>query len=146
MKPYNRIKKESEKIFKRNTGISKENFLYLAEKISQEIEKEKEEKPIKKRGLKKTKISQEDRLLLVLYYFLNLGNIFDISESYCCKIYRRYAHLLSKIERLQNRKEREEQPYETLIIDVSEQPIERPIQNQYDYYSGKKKDTRSKFS
>ena len=32
-----------------------------------------------------------------------------------------------------------ENPPETLIIDVTEQPIERPVKGQKQYYSGKKK-------
>jgi hypothetical protein len=86
----------------------------------------------------------EDRLLLTLYYLrhyptlINLAAIFGISESYCHKVYARTARLLAKVEKLPNRKVLLEDPTATVAIDVSEQPIERPVKNQKAYYSGKK--------
>ncbi|MCK5522990.1 MAG: hypothetical protein KAI83_07645 [Thiomargarita sp.] len=50
-----------------------------------------------------------------------------------------------KVETLANRKNRLENPPETLIIDVTEQPIERPVKDQKSYYSGKKRDIQLKF-
>ena len=148
MKLYEEIKNNTPKSFLRTTGISLNNFLSLCCKVETQIEKEKEKTPIKKRGLKKYKISQQDCVLLTLYYlrhyitFQNLGHIFDISESYCYKIYSRYARILAKVVKLPNRKHMINEVKETLIIDVSEQPIERPVSNQKEYYSGKKKDIR----
>lgn len=52
----------------------------------------KKRNPLKKRGLKKSKLSLEERVLLTIYYlrhyptFVNLANIFEISESYCHRI------------------------------------------------------------
>ena len=102
---------------------------------------------MKKRGLKESKLSLEleDVVLLTLYYirhyptFDNLANIFEISESYWNKIYNKTARILAKVETLPNRKNLLENPPETLIIDVTEQPIERPVKGQKQYYSGKKK-------
>jgi hypothetical protein len=71
--------------------------------------------------------------------FANLANIFSISESYCHKVYSRYVRILAKVGKLPNRKELINSPPDTLIIDVSEQPIERPMKHQKEYYSGKKK-------
>jgi len=85
----------------------------------------------------------EDRLLLTLYYLrhyptlINLGAVFGISESYCHKIYSRTARLLAKIEKLQSRKTLLD-PTATVILAVSEQPIERPVTGQKAFYSGKK--------
>jgi hypothetical protein len=106
---------------------------------------EKERNPLKKRGLQKSELSLEDRVLLTIYYltnyptFENLAHIFEISESYCHKIYSRYAKYLAKVETLPNRRKLLENPPETVIIDVTEQPIERPVKGQKPYYSGKKK-------
>ena len=52
--------------------------------------------------------------------------------------------MLAKVEKLPNRKALLEDPEATLVIDVSEQPIERPVKNQKAYYSGKKNGIRSK--
>ncbi len=68
-----------------------------------------------------------------------MADIFEISESYCQKIYSRYARILAKVETLPNRKKLLENPPDTLIIDVTEQPIERPVKGQKPYYSGQKK-------
>ena len=60
-------------------------------------------------GLKKSKLICEDRILLTLYYLrhyptlMNLANLFEISESYCNKIYSRYSKILTKVENLPNR-------------------------------------------
>ena len=49
-------------------------------------------------------------ILLTLYYlrhyptFANLANVSGISESYCQKVYVRYARIIAKIETLPNRK------------------------------------------
>lgn len=68
-----------------------------------------------------------------------MANVFGISESYCHKIYCRYSRILVKVETLPNRKNLILNPPETVIIDVTEQPIERPVKGQKSYYSGKKK-------
>jgi hypothetical protein len=83
-------------------------------------------------------------LLLTLYYLrhyqtlINLVAVFDISESYCHKFYVRTARILAKVEKLPNCKTLLEDLAATLAIDVSEQPIERPVKNQKAYYSVKK--------
>jgi hypothetical protein len=145
MKRYKRMQMETEETFKRQTGISKEKFQYLCDKIDTYLKEEKECNPLKKRGKKTSELSLEDRILLTIFYlrhyptFANLADVFDISESYCHKIYSRYCQIFIKVEALPNRKNLFENPPETLIIDVTEQPIERPIKGQKTYYSGKKK-------
>jgi len=100
---------------------------------------------LKKRGLKNSELSLEERVLLTIYYlrhyptFANLADVFEISESYCHKIYSRYAKNFVKVETLPNRKNLLKNPDDTLIIDVTEQAIERPVKGQKPYYSGKKK-------
>jgi len=145
VKPFNQIHTYSPSQFKRATGISRKNFKRIRRKVDNHISSQKEIKPITKRGLKPSKLFLSDCILLTLYYlrhyptFDNLGNVFNISESYCHKIYSRYARIIAKVETLPNRKKLINSPPETLIIDVSEQPIERPVKHQKDYYSGKKK-------
>ena len=145
MKKYKEIEMETPENFKRITGISKEYFKNLSDKTEAYIEKEKKRNPLKQRGVKKSKLSLTDCVLLTIYYlrhyptFINLADVFDISESYCHKIYSRYSRILVKVETLQNRKNLLENPPETVIIDVTEQPIECPIKGQKPYYSGKKK-------
>lgn len=150
MKPYADICDDSPEKFKRETGLSKENFEGLYVKVDTFIEQEKVRYPLSNRGKQSSSISQKNRVLLTLYYlrhyptFANLGDVFSISESYCCKIYHKYARILSQVERLPNRKILLDKPVDTVIIDATEQPIERPLHRQKAYYSGKKSDIQSK--
>ena len=45
------------------------------------------------------------------------------------------------ILKLPSNKELTHEGLKAVVIDASEQPIERPVKNQKDYYSGKKNDT-----
>jgi len=150
MKKYEQLKTESPEKFQRMTGISPENFQTLFDKTASYIKEETEHNRLKQRGLKTSKLSLADRILLTLYYlrhyptFVNLADIFEISESYCYKIYYRYSRILAKVETLSNRKNMLENPPDTLIIDVLVQPIERPVKGQKSYYSGQKNDIQLK--
>jgi hypothetical protein len=73
---------------------------------------------------------------------LKVGQQFDISESYANKIFHRILDTLVQTLKLPNRKILLDQNFKKLLIDVTEQPIERPIKNQKKYYSGKKKTHR----
>lgn len=145
MKPFTTTCDYSPKKFKRETGLSHSSFNELVDKVTTYIDVQKENYPLSKRGKQDSKLSPEDHVLLTLYYlrhyptFSNLADVFDISESYCCKIYHRYARLLIHVEKVANRKYLLDHKPETVIIDASEQPIERPVKRQRDYYSGKKK-------
>ena len=143
MKRYSSMNSLSPTEFKRTVGISKENFQELLEKLTNHLKEQKEIDPMKKRG-KKGGLVLGDRLLLTLYYlrnyttFLILGQIFGISESYSNKIFHHISQLLVKLLHVSNRKALMDNDLDTIIIDVTEQPIERPEKQQKDYYSGKK--------
>ncbi|POZ53185.1 transposase family protein [Methylovulum psychrotolerans] len=146
MKPYAQLPTDNPEEYKRLVGLSKEDFQHLNGKLCAYIGEQKALSPLTRRGRKDSKLATEDRLLLTLYYLrhyptlINLGAVFGISESYCHKVYSRTARMLAKIEKLPNRKALlEEGPSATLIIDASEQRIERPVKGQKDFYSGKKK-------
>ena len=144
MTPYAQLPTDKPEEFLRTVGLSPEDFLHLHGKLTTYLDEQKALNPMTRRGRKDSKLALEDRLLLTLYYlrhyptFINLAAIFGISESYCHKVYARTARLLAKVEKLPNRKALLEDPAATLVIDVSEQPIERPVKNQIAYYSGKK--------
>jgi hypothetical protein len=120
------------------------NKAHLNSKLCAYISEQKNLSPLTRRGRKDSKLAAEDRLLPALYYLrhyptlINLGAVFGISGPYCHKVYSRTARQLAKIERLPNRKALLEDPAAILAIDVSEQPIERPVQGQKAFYSGKK--------
>jgi hypothetical protein len=144
MKPYTKIKTKKAAQFKRLVGISQKKFNRVVNRLKSYQDELKKHNGLKKRGLNTSKVSLEDRLLLTFYYlrhyptFDNLAAVFSISESYCQKIYSKMSRMLAKILRLPSRKTLFEKGFETLIIDVTEQRIERPKKNQKAFYSGKK--------
>ncbi|MDQ7004231.1 MAG: transposase family protein [Ghiorsea sp.] len=91
------------------TGITQKNFSDLYDKIKQHIENEKKLNPLKRRGLKSSRVSLQDCILLALYYirhyptFQVLGNVFGIQESYCHKVYSRYVRIIANVEKLPSR-------------------------------------------
>ena len=141
---FNRIKNYSPLNFKRCTGISLYSFALILNKLQIHFDDLHKNNPLSKRGLKPT-ISLENKLLLTLYYlrdyptFIKLGQTFGISESYANKIYHIILNVIIKYFHVPNRKELLNKELDTVIIDVTEQPIERPVKKQKQYYSGKKK-------
>ena len=142
---YLEAQKQSDKEFKRDTGISSSDFIYILSLVKNYIEEDFKRYPNKKKGLKPS-LSIEDRLLLTLYYlrhyptFKNLGDCFNISESYANKIYHYILSILVQVVHVKSKAELlNSDNLDTIVIDVSEQPIERPVKKQKQYYSGKKK-------
>lgn len=136
--------------FVRLYGISYGLFETLLSKVSSYIQSQKQAKPVSKRG-RKSALVLADQLLLTLVYlrqystFLSVGHQFGISESYAQKRFVYIRDILMKVVNLPDSKQLSlETLTNKIAIDVSEQPIERPLTNQKQYYSGKKKDILSK--
>ena len=143
MSQFEKAVKLSDKQFLRAVGVDKTTFNVILERVAAYLERLREERPMKKRG-RKSEIALTDRLLLTLTYlrhyptFARLGTEFGISESYANKIYHQILDVLVKVLLLKNRKQLLESNLQTIIIDATEQPIERPTKGQRAYYSGKK--------
>lgn len=141
---YKRIRNRKESEFVRKTGMSKECFHLLLSKIKRRISAIHSENKMMLRGIKPS-LSVENQLLLCLYYLrdytthLKLGEHFGVGESYSCKIYKRMqAHILSVLE-LPAKSDLKNMDLKQVIVDVTEQRIERPKEEQEEYYSGKQK-------
>ena len=100
---------------------------------------------MKRRGVKTKKgITTKVKLLITLTYlrhyptFLNLGNMFGISESYANKIYHKTTNRLIKFIHAKSDKKLSLEDVKTVVIDVAEQQIKRPVKKQRFYYSGKR--------
>ena len=151
MSPFERAKIQPADDFLRDVWIGLATFLSILEKVSLYIEAERERRPMKRRGLKSS-ISLADQLLLTFRYlrhyptFARLGEEFGISESYANKIYHGILNILLKVLKMNNRKELLNRDLDTVLIDVTEQPIERPTRRQKDYFSGKKSVIPSAFN
>ena len=141
-----KLKRPSE--FTRLVGVSFGTFQIILEKLENEITRFKHQKPMRRRGLKSS-LTIADQLLLTLIYlrqyhtFLQLGEMFSISESYAHKRYSFISQRLMKALDLPNDKTLTAENLK-LVADVTEQEIERPVSGQKSYYSGKKSDTPSK--
>lgn len=141
---YSRIKDNNEADFTRKTGMSLAKFEELLGLIKAKIALEQSENKMKMRG-RKSGLTIENQLLLALYYMrdyttqLKLGDTFGVSESYCCKIYNKMAVYMISVLKLPTKTSLKTSDLKQVIIDVTEQQIERPLQNQEDYFGGKKK-------
>ena len=143
MSIFQQTLEQSDERFLRDVGISKATFQQLLDKVATYLAVQREKNPMKKRGLKST-IGLADQLLLTLTYlrhyptFAKLGKEFSISESYANKIYHRMLDILVRVLPMNSKKELLRSNLDSVVIDVTEQPIERPKQQQHQYYSGKK--------
>ncbi len=145
MSVYDKYKMKKPAEFTRLVGVGYGTFEIILEKLKVEIISYKQAKPMRQRGLTSS-LPIEDQLLLTLIYlrqyhtFLQLGEMFSISESYAFKRYRYISKRLLKALDLPNDQALTAENLK-VVADVSEQPIERPVKKQKSYYSGKKNDT-----
>lgn len=149
MSVFGKYKQKRPAEFTRLVGVNYGTFQVILAKLEAEIIRYKQEKPMRQRGLKKSSLTIADQLLLTLIYlrqyhtFLQLGEMFSISESYAQKRYSFISKRLMKVLDIPNDKGLKAENLK-LIADVTEQEIERPLVKQKSYYSGKKSDTPSK--
>ncbi len=134
--------------FTRLVGVNYATFNIILEKLKNEIIRYRQTKLVRHRGLPSS-LAIEDQLLLTLTYlrqhhtFLQLGEMFSISESYAHKRYTFITKRLLKAMDIPNDKSLTTDNLK-IIADVTEQAIERPVKKQKSYYSGKKSSTPSK--
>ena len=144
MKRFETLKNRSPRKFLRAVGLSLDQFVILRDQMLGCIQAEQEAQPMKKRGKKTVTLTVADKLLLTLTYlrhyptFEQLGDQFGICESYAHKVYQQYLDRLVKVCRLPGRKALLDEGIGAILVDVTEQPIERPTRQQGVWYSGKK--------
>jgi hypothetical protein len=144
MSQYDKYKQQPPAMFTRLVGVNYGTFAIILEKLQKAFTSYQNSKPKRKSG-KKCSISLADQLLLTLLYLRNydtlltLGFQFGISESYAQKRYSLIKMLLLECLDLPDEQALKEAISGSQVaIDVTEQPIERPLQKQGEYYSGKK--------
>jgi|688.fasta_scaffold674190_1 hypothetical protein len=137
-------KTKKPEVFLRLVGMNIGTFQIILEKFRKEIELYKSEHWSRTKG-KKCSLSVENQLLLCILYlrdyatFIKLGLLFGISESYTQKRFVFSKMILLRCLDLPNEASLKQTIETNLIaIDVTEQVIERPVENQQEYYSGKK--------
>ena len=68
-----------------------------------------------------------------------VGSMFGIDDSRVCRIIRRLEPILANVRTLPKCKKLSKEEVETLLVDATEQSIERPKSGQKPYYAGKRK-------
>ena len=131
-------------IFSRLVGVDLKGFNAILEKL--EPLWEKKILSAYKRPGRHFKLELADMLVMVLIYYRSyisqqfLGHLFGIDDSRVCRLMKKIEPLLASIVAIRKDRHLSQQELESLIIDATEQPIERPKRRQTKYYSGKKKD------
>lgn len=140
---FGKIFRRKEGEFIRKTGMNQEKFGILLGRIRAKIAAEEDENKMKQRGLKGL-VTLENQLLIALYYLrsygthLLTGEHFGVCESYSSKIYTKMKKYMLQVLELPKKTDLPNMDLSKVIIDVTEQEIERPIHKQKKYYSGKK--------
>lgn len=144
MSQFDKYKQKPSAIFTRMVGVSYGTFSIILDKLQVAFIEYQNEQPTRKRG-KRCSLILADQLLLTMLYLrnydtlLNIGFQFGISESYAQKRYTFTKMLLLRCLNLPDEESLKDAIQGNQVaIDVTEQAIERPLQNQEDYYSGKK--------
>jgi N-acyl-L-homoserine lactone synthetase len=132
-----------DKKFARMSGLKRKLFEVLVEKVLEQTAMHQRAHPISGRGKKPT-ISIANKLLLMLMYYQNyhtyltISEMFEVSEGYANKIVYRMSKLVIKALPLGRKRKIGSEEIKAVLIDASEQRIERPVRKQRQYYSGKK--------
>jgi hypothetical protein len=143
---YESVQNLKDEAFKRSTGVSRGMF----EKMLTVV----------KAGLRdfgrKPKLSREDQLLMTLMYWreyrteFHIGVSYEVSEATVCRTIQKIENVLMKSGEFRLPGRKALQPSDTLIevvlIDATEQPIERPKKSNEGITAAKRNDTLKKRS
>lgn len=130
-------------IFNRLVGMKVEDFDAILEKLGPLWEGKVISAYL--RPGRNFKLTLADMLMMLLMYYrcytshAYLGFLFGIDDSRVCRLFKKLEPLLAIIVAIRKERHLSQEEVETLIIDATEQPIERPKRRQKEYYSGKKK-------
>jgi hypothetical protein len=123
---YETIKELKDSDFKRLTGVQPETFEKMLEVV---------EKGLRDFG-RPPKLSRADQLLMTLMYWreyrteFHIAQSYGISESTVCRTIRKVEDTLVRSGKFRLPGKKALQPsdtvFEVVLVDVSEQPIERP--------------------
>ena len=141
---YETIKQLKDSDFKRLTGVQRETFEQMLAVIA---------KGLRNFG-RPTKLSRADQLLMTLMYWREYRTEFHIAQSYgvseatVCRTIHKVEDALvrSKKFRLPGKKtlQASDTVFEVVLVDVSEQPVERPKKAKNDTTAAKRSVTPKK--
>jgi hypothetical protein len=123
---YETIKTLKDEDFKRLTGVRRETYEKMLAILHRDL----------RDFGRPSKMSREDQLLMTLMYWreyrteFHIGITYGVSEATVCRTIRKVENVLMKSGEFRLPGRKALQPSDTLIevvlVDVSEQPIERP--------------------
>ena len=125
------------------TGLSLKEFEGLIKKVNPEWQRliQKKEAVGRPHGLK----SLEDKVLAMLIYYRIyvtqrfIGVLMNVDNSTICRGIKRIEKLVIKVIKIKKVRTLSQAELENILVDCTEQPVERPTKRQKRYYSGKKK-------
>jgi hypothetical protein len=142
---FKNLQKSSDAYFRRITGVKRKTFEKMVEIVQLAHKKKKE------RGGRPNKLSIPEMILMTLEYlreyrtYACIGISYGLSESNAFASIRWVENTLiqSKEFSLPGKKAllKSNYEFETVLIDITETPIERPKKNSENFFQEKRKDT-----
>ena len=129
--------------FRRLTGVDVDLFFEMAEKVRPLWKKRRDN--FEKGGRKYNLRGIENHLLAMLLYYRCyvtyefLSFFFDSDETTVMRTVKRTEKIAVQVIHIEKKRELTREDAEYLIIDATEQPVQRPKKGQKKYYSGKKR-------
>jgi hypothetical protein len=137
---YKDIKNRSEKDFKRLTGVEHQTFKQMVSVLESEMP----------RFGRPPKLSRADQLLMTLMYWreyrtqFHIAQAYGVSESAVCRTIQKIEDALLNSGQFRLPGKKALQPSDTVIeivvVDVTEQPIERPKKSNVGTTAARRKD------
>ena len=141
---YKEIKDRTDKDFKRLTGVEHQTFRQMVEVLESELPN----------FGRPPKLSRADQLLLTLMYWreyrtqFHIAQAYDISESAVCRTIQKIENALINSGQFRLPGKKALQPsdmvIEIVVVDATEQPIERPKKNNGGTIAARRSDTPRK--
>ena len=141
---YAEIKERSDQEFKRLTGVEHRTFKHMVTVLETDLPN----------FGRPPKLGRADQLLLTLMYWreyrtqFHIAQAYGISESAVCRTIQKVEDVLIKSGQFQLPGKKALQPSDTIIeivvVDATEQPIERPKKSSVDTLVARKTDTHRK--
>ena len=142
---YKKVKNLRAEDFKRLTGVNFATFNQMVEIV-------KQAENLRHKTGRPPKLKIEDQILMVLEYlreyrtYFHLGATWGVNESTAYRIIQKIENILIQAPQLRlpgkKRLIQDDFPLETVVIDVSETPIERPKKNKRAIIAARRKDIR----
>jgi len=143
---YETVQKLRDADFKRLTGVQRSTFETMLEVV---------EKGLRDFG-RPPKLSRADQLLMTLMYWreyrteFHIGQTYGVSEATVCRTIKKVEAVLIQSKRFHLPGKKVLQPSDTVIevvlVDVTEQPIERPKKDKAGITAAKRNGIRKKHS